>query len=1409
MSKSRKERDIFRPFTHKSLDAIKTTNEENGIQNEDETLQPNQMYEQFSPLPLKLRESFPSKLTATPLEEIDPYYRDQKTFVVINNRKDIFRFSATNALWIFSPLNPIRKLAINVLVHPLFSLFIFVTILVNCLFMIMPLTPTIESTEVIFIGIYTFEAAIKIASRGFILQPFTYLRDPWNWLDFIIIILAYITLGIDLGNPAILRAFRVLRALKTVAIVPGLKTVASAVLESVKNLKDVIILMIFSLCVFAVLGLQIYMGVLTQKCIKIFPSDESWGKLTDENWFIREFTNNETNWYFDGWDYSLCGNSSGAGQCPEGYVCLQGFGNNPNYGYTNFDTFGWAFLSAFRLMTLDYWEDLYQMVLRSAGPWHILFFIMIIFFGSCYLINLILAVVVATYDKLQKKEETSEEETSKSSSELTNDEEQDVELKNVMVINVTKENVDETNQGGNDDDKGIIEINDSLSKQIIDYLCVWDCCSCWVQLQKILSVIVFNPFFETFIMLCIILNTLFMALDHHDMSRALETTLRLGNYIFIAIYTIEAIIKLMAMSPKYYFQKAWNIFDFTIVVLSLLEMMLEGVQGLSVLRAFRLLRILRLAKSWPTFNLLLSIMGKTMGAVGNLTFILCIVIFIFAVMGMQLFGRNYIDNVDRFPNEELPRWNFTDFLHSFMIVFRALCGEWIESMWDCMLVGDVSCILFFVATVVIGNFVVINLFIALLVSNFSSNFLSAPTPNDDTKKIQLLPKPRDSSSWSKLQHNFLQLIENKYFEIFITTIILISCLTLTLEDIKLSQRPVLQIVLFYIHTIIAAIFVIEMLMKWLGVGLKNYFTNPWCWVDFIVVIVSLINFIATLCGGGVQFVKLIRLFRALYPLRAISQIKRIKVVVTTLIQTLPSIFSVLLVCLIFWLIFAIMGVQLFAGKYFKCVDEYETTFNYEIIPDYNACITQNYTWVNSRMNFDHVGNAYLSLFQVATFKGWIQIMNDAIDSRELFKQPIRETNIYMYLYFIFFILFGKFLTMNLFIGVLINNYNQAKTPLDKFMTDKQKKYYNDSKIMGFRKPAKVIPAPTWGPQKAFFKIVTNKKFDMVILILIVLNMLTMSIDHYQQNETYAQILDYLNIIFIIIFTIECIIKLFALRHHYFKDSWNVFDFVVVVLSILGLVLTDIIEKYFVSPTLLRIIRIIKLDRLRFLNGTKGIRFLLSILTMSFPALFNIFLVLFLIMFIFAIFGMSFFMHVNGLNDVYNFQTFGQSMILLFQLCTSAGWDGILNDITNEEEYTTIAVIFLLSYLLISFLIVINICVVIIMENFSQTKNDLEILTDKDYDMYFEIWQQFDPNATCYIRHDQLSDFLDALEAPLRIPKPNKVKITEMDFPMHKDDTLLCANILRALKDNLCNESKPHASNHGQSSFNSIVTNEGG
>lgn len=88
------------------------------------------------------------------------------------------------------------------------------------------------------------------------------------------------------------RMFHAMNLLSFCSRCLGLKTIVGAVIESVKNLRDVIILTMFSLSVFALMGLQIYMGVLTQKCIKNFPEDGSWGNLTHESW--NRFVNNES-----------------------------------------------------------------------------------------------------------------------------------------------------------------------------------------------------------------------------------------------------------------------------------------------------------------------------------------------------------------------------------------------------------------------------------------------------------------------------------------------------------------------------------------------------------------------------------------------------------------------------------------------------------------------------------------------------------------------------------------------------------------------------------------------------------------------------------------------------------------------------------------------------------------------------------------------------------------------------------------------------------------------------------------------------------------------------------------------------------------------------------------------------------
>uniref|UniRef100_A0A8C7FQA5 Sodium channel protein n=1 Tax=Oncorhynchus kisutch TaxID=8019 RepID=A0A8C7FQA5_ONCKI len=1480
----------------------------------------------------------PNGLVGVPLEDFDPFYfMNQRTFIVLNKGKAIFRFSATSALYIFSPFHPVRRASIKVLVHSYpFCLFIMCTILTNCCFMAMS-EPEYwaKYVEYTFTGIYTFESLIKILARGFCVGPFTFLRDPWNWLDFSVIVMAYVTEFVDLGNVSALRTFRVLRALKTISVIPGLKTIVGALIQSVKKLADVMILTVFCLSVFALIGLQLFMGNLRQKCVRstahcvnntlntnttFFCNNRTWSSLKD-------FIADEDNYYkVEGAkDALICGDGSDAGHCPDGFECRKA-GRNPNYGYTSFDSFGWAFLSLFRLMTQDYWENLYHQTLRSAGKTYMVFFVVVIFLGSFYLVNLILAVVAMAYEEQNqatiqeawqkerefqlameclKKEAQKAQDTDSlifldlspglalpDNKELQSRRRSLEGLKtslpysplktisplphqlthpllirtistrtrrgsNVSIFNFNRRNKDSEGDFADDelsvhgDNEGthsragslvvpwstrrrpstystgsrgsqvFLNINGKLfvamdqngvtpqglpactiervkeesvstefdrpnsstelsnmllprqvSRQeharrdralsAASYLTdaleeleeshqkchpcwyefahkylIWESSPRWLRLKALVKVMVMDPFLDLAITICIVLNTLFMAMEHYPMTDEFNGMLSIGNLVFSGIFTAEMLLKIIALDPYYYFQQGWNIFDSIIVCLSLMELGLSDVEGLSVLRSFRLLRVFKLAKSWPTLNTLIKIIGNSVGALGNLTLVLAIIVFIFAVVGMQLFGKNYQDCVCKISKDcTLPRWHMKDFFHSFLIVFRVLCGEWIETMWDCMEVaGQPLCILVFMLVMVIGNLVVLNLFLALLLSSFSSDNLSAPDDDGEMNNLQIaLGRIKSGMGWLRSQvGHFLHMFLFHNYDI-----------------------------LFYY-------------------------------------IVSLVSLVANTLGySDFAAIKSLRTLRALRPLRALSRFEGMRVVVNALIGAIPSIMNVLLVCLIFWLIFSIMGVNLFAGKYGRCVNQTGYIHNVSMVNNKTDCRAMNDTqfyWTRVKVNFDNVGAGYLALLQVATFKGWMEIMYAAVDSR-VDEQPIREVNMYMYLYFVIFIIFGSFFTLNLFIGVIIDNFNQQKRKIsgqDIFMTEEQKKYYNAMKKLGSKKPQKPIPRPLNQVQGFFFDLVGKQAFDIIIMVLILLNMITMMVETDEQPARMEYILNKINLAFIIIFSCECLIKIVALRCYFFTIGWNIFDFVVVILSIVGIVLADIIEKYFVSPTLFRVIRLARIGRvLRLIRGAKGIRTLLFALMMSLPALFNIGLLLFL----------------AGIDDMFNFETFGNSMICLFQITTSAGWDGLLSPILNNspEECNpnlvhtgtnargncgnpSVGITFFVTYIIISFLIVVNMYIAIILENFSvATEESTEPLSEDDFEMFYEVWEKFDPEATQFIEYAKLSDFADTLSEPLRIGKPNKIKLISMDLPMVSGDKIHCLDILFAFTKRVLGES---------------------
>ncbi|CAO2597213.1 Sodium channel protein type 7 subunit alpha [Lemmus lemmus] len=703
-------------------------------------------------------------------------------------------------------------------------------------------------------------------------------------------------------------------------------------------------------------------------------------------------------------------------------------------------------------------------------------------------------------------------------------------------------------------------------------------------------------------------------------------------------------------------------------------------------------------------------------ALKDLVLLLFLFIYFSAVFGMNLFGQSYKDCVCQIDEDcQLPRWHMSDFFHAYMNVFRILCGEWIETLWDCMeTTGLSSCIPFYMMVILIGNLLVLYLFVALVYSfssyeatktevnkeaeNFqlavarikkgincvllkilctkrtvrteakdqlcdtsvkgisghtlselsdTQTFLRYKEKNSSTEKTpvtesesqsliaspsasetvpvasgesdienldnketrskseigdskekmkqssssecstvdiaiseeeemvyqhekpklhkngyernsspgQVSRESRNGNIWKNIRKTCCKIVENSWFTCFIGMVTLLSTGTLALEDIYIDQRKTIKILLEYADMIFAYIFILEMLLKWVAYGFKAYFSNGWYKLDFMVVLV----FCLSLIGKTREDLKPLTSIKFLRALRVLSQFERMKVVLRALVKITSPTWSVFLICLMTWLLFSIMGVYLFAGKFYKCIDPTsgETFSILEVINKSqceNLIFNESMPWENDKLNFDNVGNGFLSLFQVATFNGWLRIMNSAVDSVDVYMQPRYEHNLYLYIYFIIFVIFGLFLPLSMLVGVIVSNFNKQKIKQggsNIFITVKQKKQYWALKKLLYEDSQRPASRPISKFQGFTFDLVTHRVFNAIIIVLTCFQATTIMIQNDEQSPQMQTAIYWMNSIFVVLFTLECILKLTAFRCHYFTNVWNVHDFTVVIFSLTG------------------------------------------------------------------------------------------------------------------------------------------------------------------------------------------------------------------------------------------------------------------
>uniref|UniRef100_A0A672GF31 Ion transport domain-containing protein n=1 Tax=Salarias fasciatus TaxID=181472 RepID=A0A672GF31_SALFA len=883
----------------------------------------------------------------------------------------------------------------------------------------------------------------------------------------------------------------------------GLRRTVEALLGSARRFVHVSVVTVAVLCLLAIVSTQLFMGDLRNKCVWAPPGLDSNQTSTpgydyNTGFYSNDNNNNSHNEYYKHvtnpgnhfrrpghLDPLLCGNRTTAGSCPDGFLCLR-VGDNPNYGYTSYDSFFWSLLSAFRFLTQDYWENLMQMTLRAAGAEYVLFLVLAVF-PTCFLVlSLLLAVVVmvivdqdkATIDRKKLREEQFRR-IEEALMRMKKEEEKDVggvvlpSEGSTVTVAMTEADVDST-----------------LSSH-------------WQRLRLWLRLFVLSPLFDLGVILCLVVNTVVMAMEGYPMTEQFELVSSGLHLVFSFIFVVEMLLRMSVLGLRGFFQVSWHILDFLVVISFLLEFSLAHVSGVSMLRCLRLLRMFRLARWWPSLQLFLQVVWSS---AQSLALVLLVLVFLWTVVGLQLFGTDYVTNVCRIADDcELPRWHMADLSHAVMLVFRVLYGEWIETLWDCMAVsGPGTCVAYFIPILVIGKLLVLFLFLNLFLNSTTNEKLAAlegktdpriskvtqicrragqthqpdhrtegheeeslsltpmtsesaqvhkvtESPDEDPKKPPTDPgQNRDEEnhkelivedcccsfcplqdgdtsrgSWSDFRRICLLIVENRVFKGFMLFIILLSCMALSFEDVHLEDRRVLSLVLDWADLVFTLVFLVEMVLKWSGFGFRKYFSDVCCWLDFLVLDVSLLALV--LEAAGVYC----RPLRALRTLRTLSRFQGVRVVLRCLWAALPSLVDVQLVVLFVWLAFGILGVNLFAGKFFYCFNETsQEIFIPDAVNNRSDCLAlidaqfNEIRWKRFLLHFDNVHASYVSMLILGTSRGLFDLLYAATDSRGVELQPAFEHSLYMSLYFLGFMIFGGFFSFQLFIRVFLRALQQ-------------------------------------------------------------------------------------------------------------------------------------------------------------------------------------------------------------------------------------------------------------------------------------------------------------------------------------------------------------------------------------------------
>ncbi|XP_062959718.1 voltage-dependent R-type calcium channel subunit alpha-1E isoform X2 [Cynocephalus volans] len=664
------------------------------------------------------------------------------------------------------------------------------------------------------------------------------------------------------------------------------------------------------------------------------------------------------------------------------------------------------------------------------------------------------------------------------------------------------------------------------------------------------------------------------------------------------------------------------------------------------------------------------------------------------------------------------------------------------------------------------------------------------------------------------------IVNLRYFEMCILLVIAASSIALAAEDPVLTNSERNK-VLRYFDYVFTGVFTFEMVIKMIDQGLilqdGSYFRDLWNILDFVVVVGALVAFalanaLGTNKGRDIKTIKSLRVLRVLRPLKTIKRLPKLKAVFDCVVTSLKNVFNILIVYKLFMFIFAVIAVQLFKGKFFYCTDSSKDTEK-ECIGNYvdhekNKMEVKGREWKRHEFHYDNIIWALLTLFTVSTGEGWPQVLQHSVDVTEEDRGPSRSNRMEMSIFYVVYFVVFPFFFVNIFVALIIITFQeQGDKMMEECSLEKNERACIDFAISA--KPlTRYMPQNRHTFQYRVWHFVVSPSFEYTIMAMIALNTVVLMMKYYSAPCTYELALKYLNIAFTMVFSLECVLKIIAFGFlNYFRDTWNIFDFITVIGSITEIILTDskLVNTSGFNMSFLKLFRAARLIKL--LRQGYTIRILLWTFVQSFKALPYVCLLIAMLFFIYAIIGMQVFGNIkldeeSHINRHNNFRSFFGSLMLLFRSATGEAWQEIMlsclgekgcePDTTapsgqseNERCGTDLAYVYFVSFIFFCSFLMLNLFVAVIMDNFEYLTRDSSILGPHHLDEFVRVWAEYDRAACGRIHYTEMYEMLTLMSPPLGLGKrcPSKVaykRLVLMNMPVAEDMTVHFTSTLMAL-----------------------------